>query len=127
MKKRKKNQRLGAQKALAECYDTAIKAVADAGFVNMEALANERAAFVFCKDNDQSRAEQYFSRALELNKNEWGATAKYGWLDEKSELALSSTRADTWGGNLVSSGLVGNTIAVSTKNTAPLAIIEEEA
>jgi hypothetical protein len=37
-------------------------------------------------------AEPYFDRALELFKYEWGSTAKYEWLEEKSAKCLNALR-----------------------------------
>ena len=117
--KKIKNQQ--GKEALAEAYNTAIKAVAKAGFVNMEALANERAAFAFCKEKDAARAENYFSRALILYEDGWGATVKHDWLKEKAGLALALIRRMKY----QSTGLVlPNTISVGKKS---LDIIEEEA
>lgn len=111
--------------ALATSYDTAINAVAAAaGYVNMEALANERAAFVFCNQlKDERLAETYFSRSLELNMLEWGATAKHDWLSEASTRAMSNIRS--WRGGEGRDTLVGNTISVGQSSFILSTVVEE--
>jgi hypothetical protein len=56
-------------------YDSAISRAARAGFMNTQALANERAGMFFVQRRDMSWATTYLVRARDLY-NDWGATAK---------------------------------------------------
>jgi hypothetical protein len=117
--RKRRSQQYAGRSALVDAYDAAIKALATARFVNMEALANERAGFAFCEVNDQFRARNYFSRALQLY-DEWGATAKGAWLKEKVD--ISASVRNIFSDSYNSKSWVGNTIAVPQS----LHVIEEE-
>lgn len=56
-------------------YDAAIAAAGRSGFLNNQALANERAGIYFLSKNDWTWAPTYLRRSVELYI-EWGAAAK---------------------------------------------------
>ena len=72
-------------------YDQAISAMAELNWSNWEGLANERVGFHLVRADNFDQAKLYFDRAMELYRYEWGAIAKYEWLREKSEEALSDS------------------------------------
>lgn len=74
---------------LSVAYNRAISVLAADRWVHMEALANERAGFVFAELGEGVDAETYFDRALHLYQNGWGAIAKYQYLREQKAVALS--------------------------------------
>ena len=73
---------------VSAAFRQAIDKMAAEGFPHFEGLANERAAFFQVKLGNRADAENYFARAMELYKYEWGSIAKYDWLKEKSAKAL---------------------------------------
>lgn len=93
---------------IASAYDTAIGDMADEKWVQFEALANERAGFVLAKRGGLTEARQYFGRALELYRNEWGATAKYEWLQDKCAQYLVSSNV-----NIPSQQVIGEILMLS--------------
>mmetsp|Transcript_30000 Transcript_30000/g.49538 ORF Transcript_30000/g.49538 Transcript_30000/m.49538 type:complete len:1076 (-) Transcript_30000:55-3282(-) len=98
------------KKMLEAVYNTAINAMSDAGLVQMQALANERAGFVISSYDDRFAAKTYFLRGMELYKYGWGAVAKHDWLQEKSERLLGNV--DSPEESNIRANLVGNTISV---------------
>jgi hypothetical protein len=93
---------------LEAVYNASIKAMSDAGLVQMQALANERAGFILSTYSDKSGANTYFRRAMNLYKNDFGAFAKHDWLEEKSGRLLGGIdysdgiRLANWVGNTIS-------------------------
>lgn len=76
-------------------YDLAISAAGRLGFLQMQALANERAGIFFLDHPESEHAEIYISRALDLY-SQWGAIAKvkqmkrrYSHVIDQSSLGLS--------------------------------------
>jgi hypothetical protein len=66
--------------SLAERFNKAIETNASAGFVHMEALANEPAGFAFGHHSDWHRAEEFFERAIHVYAHDYGARNKADWL-----------------------------------------------
>jgi len=74
---------------VSAAYTKAIDVMKSADLVHLEAYANERAGFYHARLENRSAAETHFNRAMELYRFEWGSIAKYEWLAEKSQKALS--------------------------------------
>lgn len=56
----------------------------------MEGIANQRAGFLFARRFGlRAEAESYFDRAKQLYRDDWGATAVYECLEERSGRCLS--------------------------------------
>ena len=97
---------------IATSFNQAIKAFADAGLVNIEALANERAGFVFARKlKIRQLAVRYFDRALDIHQNDWGSIAKYEWLQHVSSKCLGALEQQ---GSIAEPdfGVVGETISL---------------
>jgi predicted ATPase/class 3 adenylate cyclase len=71
-------------------YDRAIELAEAQGFVQLFALANERAALC-CIANGQRRLAGWYLAASRAAYDEWGATAKVAWLDREYASILTST------------------------------------
>lgn len=80
---------------LRSLYDDAITSLGESDFVHLVGLLNERAGFHFAERGGRAEAEQYFHRAMDIYMSDWGATAKYIWLQEKSMVVLSQLRETT--------------------------------
>jgi len=76
--------------ALRDVYDRGIVCLADAKLVHLEGVLNEKAGFAFARRGLRVEAERYFHRALHIYRNDWGAIAKYNWLQEMSRQSLIS-------------------------------------
>mmetsp|Transcript_2209 Transcript_2209/g.3485 ORF Transcript_2209/g.3485 Transcript_2209/m.3485 type:complete len:1071 (+) Transcript_2209:110-3322(+) len=74
--------------ALSAAYGRGIDSLAESKYFHLEGLLNERAGFDFARRGLRRAAERYFRRALHLYEHEWGATAKFNQLQEKSAEAL---------------------------------------
>lgn len=73
-------------------FDRGLNCLAESQFIPFEALLSEKAGFAFARLGLRSDATTYFDRALNIYKYQWGATAKYNWLLEKSEYAMITLR-----------------------------------
>jgi histidine kinase len=101
-------------KALLEAtYNTSIKAMSDAGLVQMQALANERAGFIFSTFSDHFMAKTYFQRAMSLYRDAYGAVAKHDWLQETAERLLGAIDSSN---GIRRASWVGNTISVEQQS-----------
>jgi len=87
-------------------YDKAIGAFALQGWSHLEGVANERAAFVQGGLGRIEEAERYFDRALEVYRYDWGATAKYEWLLEKSRACIRELQMRDGTSNRLLAGMV---------------------
>jgi hypothetical protein len=77
---------------LYNVYEQGIQQMADADLVHLEGLLNEKAGFHFAKRERWAEAERYFDRAMSIYRHDWGATAKYNWLEEKRGPVLMAIR-----------------------------------
>jgi predicted ATPase len=80
---------------VVSAYETAIDAMSNIGWPNMEGLANEKLAFFLARNGDLDLAREYFDRALHLYQHKWAATAKYEWLLENSKRILSESNSQS--------------------------------
>ena len=74
---------------LIAIYKRGIESAAKDGQFHVEGFLSERAGFALDRRKRRTEAEFYFQRALDLYRNEWGAVAKYQWLQQKSAKLLS--------------------------------------
>lgn len=74
---------------LTKAYDVAIQMLAERNLLQFEALANEQAGFAFARIGCLMEAQRYFGRALHIYEDEWGATAKYNWLQIQQAKCLT--------------------------------------
>ncbi|MEM6999637.1 MAG: AAA family ATPase [Pseudomonadota bacterium] len=77
----------GAGDTAMVAYDAVIKAAQEGGFLNLVAIANERAAEIYAAAGRQAIAQAYYGEAINTNL-EWGAVAKAAQLAEISGIAL---------------------------------------
>jgi hypothetical protein len=80
---------------LQNAFANAIAANVEAGFVHMEALSNERAAFACIRRGGDILGDAYLDRAIVLYRDGWGATAKADWLEEQRRGLLLLTRMNS--------------------------------
>eukprot|EP00545_Synedropsis_sp_CCMP1620_P013169 CAMPEP_0119021732 /NCGR_PEP_ID=MMETSP1176-20130426/26576_1 /TAXON_ID=265551 /ORGANISM="Synedropsis recta cf, Strain CCMP1620" /LENGTH=1129 /DNA_ID=CAMNT_0006976413 /DNA_START=58 /DNA_END=3447 /DNA_ORIENTATION=+ len=110
--------------AVAAAYNGAIEVAANEDMAHLEGLANERAGFLFAKWGKRAQAERYFEEAMSVYRCKWGATAKYEWLQEKSDVALSMIND---GACLVGGQeLVGDFIVVSDELSDDNHVVEDD-
>jgi histidine kinase len=99
------------ESVLRTAYQRGIDHFVKSKSCDLEGMLSERAGFDFAERGLNAEAERYFSRALFLFKNEWGATAKHNQLRHDSARALG-----------VSTGLPGTCIVTAQ----PLEALEVE-
>ena len=78
--------------SIVAAYTKVIEAMHSEGFVQREALANERLSNVLFLIGWHSLSVQYLDRSMRLYRDEWGATAKYEWLQGQRNLRPDPTR-----------------------------------
>jgi len=70
---------------IVSAYDSAIAIIVAKGKqARVEAMANERAGLVLAKLGCHAQAKPYLERAMWIYRHQWGATAKFEWLQEVS-------------------------------------------
>jgi hypothetical protein len=95
-------------------YDAVIACARRRGYINIAALATERAARYLLSVNDEDEAPYYLEQAITLY-HDWGATAKILQLKTEYSFLLSKSLALA-SGNLSSCGSFN--LAKSTKSTS---------
>jgi signal transduction histidine kinase len=102
---------LGRELEAIDCYDQAIAAAQDSGYIHHEAIANELAAKFYLARGQKKIARAYLTDA-HYRYVRWGATAKVRHLDEKYPQLLVSIAAGS-----------GNRTLTTTTNTSSATIL----
>ena len=77
-------------------YTNAIDTMHSEGFIQREALANERLSEVLFLLGWHTLSKQYLDRSLQLYRDEYGAMAKYEWLLNERNVRPDPTRVEEW-------------------------------
>ena len=78
--------------AIVAAYTKVIDTMHNEGFVQREALANERLSKVLFLLGWKALSSQYLNRSMRLYRDECGATAKYEWLQCERNLPPDPVR-----------------------------------
>ena len=83
-------KRKAASWIVAEACTKAIGAMKKAGWIHLEGLANERTGFFLASVDKADEARHHLENAERLYRDDWGALAKYEWLQVQSNRLLGA-------------------------------------